>query len=148
MVADRVTVLSRMHTADAADGVKWESDGQGEFTVEAIRRKRRAAPMSFFICVTTPRSSSNRISSARSIKQYSDFIDHPVVIDVEKEKDGNKTSEEETLNSRKAIWLRPKSEIKQEEYDDVLQTGRASDFEAPLKTIHVAAEGAMEFKAL
>jgi molecular chaperone HtpG len=48
---------------------------------------------------------------------------------------------------RKAIWLRPKSEIKQEEYDEFYKQV-ARDFEPPLKTIHVAAEGAMEFKAL
>ncbi len=81
------------------------------------------------------------------VKQYSDFIDHPIVMDVEKGKDGKKTIEEETLNSRQAIWLRSKSEIKPEEYKAFYKQ-MTRDFEAPLKTIHIAAEGAMEFRAL
>ena len=65
----------------------------------------------------------------------------------EKEKDGTKTTEEETLNSRQAIWLRPKSQIKEEEYAAFYRQ-ISRDGGDPLKTIHVAAEGAMEFRAL
>ena len=65
----------------------------------------------------------------------------------EKETDGKKETTDDTLNSRKAIWLRSKSEIKPEEYESFYKQ-ISRDFEPPLKTIHVAAEGAMEFKAL
>jgi len=139
MVADRVTVLSRM-AGDMTDGVKWESDGQpfekptrGTDVILHLREDAKEFLKPYRL--------------REIVKQYSDFIDHPVVMDVEKEKDGNKTTEQDTLNSRKAIWLRSKSEIKQEEYDEFYKQV-ARDFEAPLKTIHVAAEGAMEFKAL
>src|SRR5947209_20037872 len=68
-------------------------------------------------------------------------------MDVEKEKDGKKVVEEETINSRQAIWLRNKNEVKEEEYKAFYKQ-IARDFEDPLKTIHYAAEGAMEFRAL
>jgi molecular chaperone HtpG len=68
-------------------------------------------------------------------------------MDVEQEKDGVKTTTEETLNSRQAIWLRNKSEIKPEEYTAFYKQ-LSRDFEEPLKTIHVAAEGTLEFRAL
>jgi molecular chaperone HtpG len=107
MVADRVTVLSRPAGAGgAADGVKWESDGQGEFTVEPVRQadarnRRHPAP---------PRRRQGvpqGLAAARRVKRYSDYIEHPIVMEVD--------GKEETLNSRQAIWLRPKNELKAED---------------------------------
>jgi molecular chaperone HtpG len=141
----RVTVLSRP-AGSTSDGVKWESDGQGEFTVEPFEKPTRGTDVILHLREEAKEFLKD-YRLRQIIKQYSDFIDHPIVMDVENEKDGNKTTEEETLNSRKAIWLRPKAEIKQEEYDAFYkQVSR--DFEPPLKTIHVVAEGAMEFRAL
>ena len=77
------------------------------------------------------------------VKKYSDFVEHPIVIDVEKE--GNKT--EETLNARTAIWLRNKNDVKDEEYN-AFYKHLAHDTDDPLKTIHYKAEGQIEFKAL
>jgi molecular chaperone HtpG len=145
MVADRVTVISRT-AGSPADGVKWESDGQGEFTVEPAEKPTRGTDVILHLREDA-KDFLKSYQLRQVVRQYSDFIDHPVVIDVEEEKDGNKTTKEDTLNSRKAIWLRPKAEIKQEEYDEFYKQ-IARDFEPPLKTIHVAAEGAMEFKAL
>lgn len=147
MVADRVTVVSR--PAGTKDGVRWESDGQGDqggFSVETVEKEHRGTDVILHL-----REDSREFLSPwrirEIVKRYSDFIDHPIVMDVEKEKDGNKTTEEETLNSRQAIWLRPKQEIKPEEYAAFYkQVSR--DFDAPLKTIHVAAEGTLEFRAL
>jgi molecular chaperone HtpG len=146
MVADRVTVLSRM-AGEKSDGVKWESDGQGEFTVEPYEKPTRGTDVVLHL-----RDDGKEFLKPwrlrEIVKQYSDFIDHPIVMDVDHEdKDGKKTTEEDTFNSRKAIWLRPKNEIKQEEYDEFYKQ-LARDFEPPLKTIHVAAEGTMEFRAL
>ncbi len=145
MVADRVTVLSRQ-AGDKTDGVKWESDGQGEFTVEPYEKPTRGTD----VILHLREDAKDFLKSWRLheiVRQYSDFIDHPVVMDVEREKDGKKTTEEQTFNSRKAIWLRPRSEIKQEEYNEFYQQ-LSRDFEPPLKTIHIAAEGVTEFKAL
>lgn len=145
MVADKVTVLSRM-AGPISDGVRWESDGQGEFTVEPYEKPTRGTDVILHLR-DDAKEFLKPFRLREIVKQYSDFIDHPVVIDVEREKDGNRATEEETLNSRKAIWLRPKNEIKQEEYDEFYRQ-IARDFEPPLKTIHVAAEGTMEFRAL
>jgi molecular chaperone HtpG len=145
MVADKVTVLSRM-AGPVSDGVKWESDGQGEFTVEPYEKPTRGTDVILHLR-DDAKEFLKPYRLREIVKQYSDFIDHPIVTDVEREKDGNKTTEEETLNSRKAIWLRPKNEIKQEEYDEFYKQ-LARDYEGPLKTIHVAAEGTMEFRAL
>ena len=144
MAADRVTVVSR--PAGATEAVRWESDGQGDFSVEPAERARRGTDVILHL-----REDAKEFLSPwrvrEIVKRYSDFIDHPIVMDVEREKDGNKTTEEETLNSRRAIWLRPKHEIKPEEYHAFYkQVSR--DFEDPLKTIHVAAEGTLEFRAL
>ena len=145
MVADRVTVLSRM-AGDKSDGVRWESDGQGEFTVEPYEKPTRGTDVILHLREDA-KEFLQPYRLREIVKQYSDFIDHPIVMDVEREADGKKTTEEETFNSRKAIWLRPKNEVKQEEYDEFYKQ-LSRDFEPPLKTIHVAAEGVMEFRAL
>src|SRR5205085_9094966 len=82
------------------------------------------------------------------VKKYSDFVEHPIVMDVEKEDENKKkTSVEETLNSRKAIWLRPKAQITPEEYNEFYKH-LSHDSENPLKTVHYTAEGTIEFRAL
>jgi molecular chaperone HtpG len=145
MVADKVTVLSRPPGA-GAEGVRWESDGQGEFTVEPYDKPSRGTEVILHL-----RDDAKEFLAAWRLRdvvhRYSDFIAHPIVIDVEKEADGNKTTEEETLNSRQAIWLRSKNEVKPEEYNAFYKQ-LTRDTEDPLKTIHVAAEGTLEFRAL
>src|SRR5207253_11414267 len=80
------------------------------------------------------------------VKKYSDFIDQPIVIDVERDgKDGKKTTEEETINSRQAIWLRQTSQVKEEEYKEFYKLV-ARDVHDPLKTIHYAADAPTEFR--
>ncbi len=139
MVADRVTVVSRP-AGSPADGVKWESDGQGDFTVEPHEKATRGTDVTLHL-----REDAKEFLSPwrlrEIVKRYSDYIEHPIVADAEKEKEGEKATEEETLNSRQAIWLRSRSEVKPEEYTAFYkQIG--NDDEDPLKTIHIAAEGA------
>src|SRR5262249_2235943 len=82
------------------------------------------------------------------VKKYSDFVEHPIVMDVETEDEKkNKTTVEETLNSRKAIWLRPKAQITPEEYNEFYKH-ISHDFNNPAKVIHYSAEGVIEFRAL
>lgn len=144
MVADRVTVVSR--PAGSKEGVRWESDGQGEFSIEAVEKERRGTDVILHLREDA-REFLQPWRIREIVKRYSDFIDHPIVMDVEKEKDGTKTVEEETLNSRQAIWLRPKGEIKPEEYNAFYKQ-ISRDLDDPLKVIHVAAEGTLEFRAL
>jgi molecular chaperone HtpG len=147
MVADRVTVLSRPAGGAASDGVKWESDGQGQFTVEPHEKPARGTDV-----IVHLRADAKEFLDAwrlrEIVKRYSDYIEHPIVLEVEKDKDGKKTREDETLNSRQAIWLRPRTEVKPEEYAAFYrQVG--NDDDEPLRTIHLVAEGgATDFRAL
>ena len=144
MVADRVTVLSRQ--AGVREGVRWESDGQGEFTVEPAEKATRGTD----VILHLKKEEQEFLEPYRLrgiIRKFSDFIEYPVVMDIEKEVDGKKTSEEETVNSRKAIWLRNKSENTPEEYNEFYRQ-ISSDYEPPARVIHYAAEGGQEFKAL
>jgi molecular chaperone HtpG len=147
MVADRVTVLSRPAGGGPGDGVKWESDGQGQFTVEPHEKATRGTD----VVLHLREDAKEFLSEWRLreiVKRYSDYIEHPVVTEVEREKDGKKSVEEETLNSRRAIWLRPRTELKPEDYAAFYKQISHDDAE-PLKTIHVVAEGgATDYRAL
>jgi len=146
MVADKVTVISRM-AGDPRDGVKWESDGQGEFSVETIEKPARGTEVILHL-KPEERDFLNEHQLRQIVKKFSDFIEHPVVMDVEKtDENKNKTIVEETLNSRKAIWLRGKSENTPEEYNAFYKQ-IANDFEDPAKVIHYTAEGVNEFRVL
>jgi molecular chaperone HtpG len=146
MAADRVTVLSRPAGAGADEAVRWESEGQGEFTVEAADKPSRGTDVILHLRDDAKEFLQGwRLRDV--VKRYSDFIDHPIVLVTQEDKDGKKETKEETVNSRQAIWLRPKNEVKPEEYNEFYKQ-LARDTEDPLKTIHVAAEGTMEFRAL
>jgi molecular chaperone HtpG len=146
MVADRVTVISRT-AGDPRDGIKWESDGQGEFTIESVEKPTRGTDVILHL-KAEERDFLNEYTIREVVKKFSDFIEHPIVMDVEKtDENKNKSVVEEVLNSRKAIWLRNKSENTAEEYNAFYKQ-LANDFEEPAKVIHYTAEGANEFKVL
>src|SRR2546423_10304717 len=105
MAADRVTVLSRA-AGESTAGVKWESDGQGEFTVEEYDKPTRGTDVILHLREDA-KEFLDEWRIREIVKRYSDFVAHPIVL-VGKEK-------EETINSRQAIWLRSKSEVKEEE---------------------------------
>ena len=146
MVADRVTVLSR--PAGGIEGVKWESDGQGQFTVEAYDKPTRGTDVVLHL-----RDDAKEFLGSWQlrdiVKRYSDYIEHPIVLEEQEEKDGKTSAKEETLNSRQAIWLRSRSEVKEDEYHAFYRQISHDPDGEPLKTIHIAAEGgAVEFRAL
>src|SRR5262245_61194920 len=146
MVADKVTVITRAAGSAPADGTKWESDGQGSFTVEATEKPSRGTDVILHLKEDAKEFLEQwRLRSL--VRKFSDFLEHPVVMDVEKETDGKKEVAEEMLNSRRAIWLRNKSEVKREEYDEFYKS-LAHDTEPPATVIHYAAEGKTEFKVL
>ena len=163
MVADKVTVLTRLaeggplapraegsESARGASGppsgTKWASDGQGSFTVEPAEKPTRGTDVVLHL-KDDAKDFLDTWKLRSLVKKFSDFIEHPVVMDVETEKDGNKETTEETLNRRKAIWLRNKSEVKPEEYEEFYKQ-ISHDADAPAATIHYAAEGKTEFKVL
>ena len=146
MVADGVTVLSRP-AGDPKNGVRWESDGQGEFTVETVEKPRRGTDVILHL-KEEDRDFLNDYRLRGVVKKFSDFIEHPVVLEVEKENDkGEKTRQEETLNARKAIWLRNKSEVTPEEYAEFYKQ-ISHDAEAPARVIHYNVEGLQEYRVL
>jgi len=145
MVADKVTVLSRP-AGDPDHGVKWESDGQGEYAVETVRKNTRGTEVILHL-----KSDEKEFLDPWRLRQivhrFSDFLEHPVVMDVEKEEKDKKTIVEETLNSAKAIWLRAKSEVTEDEYAEFYKQ-MSGDVEKPAKVIHYTVEGQQEFRVL
>jgi molecular chaperone HtpG len=150
MVADKVTVVTRP-AGTASDATKWESDGQGTYSLEATEKPSRGTDVILHL-KEDAKDFLNPWKVRALVRKFSDFLEHPVVMDVEKEVKGEgeetkKEIVEETLNSRKAIWLRNKSEVKPEEYEEFYKS-LAHDTEPPADVIHYAAEGKTEFRVL
>jgi molecular chaperone HtpG len=146
MVADKVTVVTRPAGSAPAEGTKWESDGQGTFTIEAAEKPARGTD----VILHLKDDAKDFLAPHRLrglVRKFSDFLEFPVVMDVEKEVDGKKQTVEETLNSRKAIWLRGKSEVRPEEYAEFYKS-LTHDTDAPAEVIHYKAEGKTEFRVL
>lgn len=145
MVADKVTVESRMHGKEA---VRWISEGTGSFTVSEGARETRGTSVTLHLKDEAAEYLEEyRLRSL--VKKFSDFVEHPVVmLATEKdEESGEEKKTEDVLNTRKAIWLRAKSEITTEEYTEFYKH-ISHDFNDPAEVIHYNAEGAIEFKAL
>jgi len=158
MVADRVTLETRK--AGAADaGCRWESTGDGTYTVEECTRELRGTEITLHL-KDEFKGYLDEWKIRSIVKKYSDYIQYPVTMDVTrtetakgvdgKEIEGAGTidkTEEQTLNSMKAIWTRPKSDVTEEEYTEFYKHV-SHDYDAPFRTIHFSAEGTSEFKAL
>jgi molecular chaperone HtpG len=151
MVADEVTVISRAAGADKA--VCWESTGQGSFTVKDAEKEERGTDIILHMRENaTEYLEPWEIKSL--VKRFSDFVEYPIILVTQEKPEGKEDDEdaaletkEETINSRKAIWLRPKSEVSDDEYA-AFYKHITHDFADPLQTIHYSAEGTLEFKAL
>ena len=144
MVADRVDILTRKAGSDKA--WKWSSDGREAFTIEEAQRDGQGT----MIILHMKEDAKNyldywKISSI--IKKYSDFIEYPIRMRHTVRKDDKETVEDSTLNSMKAIWLRPESEVTPEEFNS-FYTHLSGQIGEPLKRISYSAEGTSEFKAL
>ena len=146
MVADRVT----LHTQKAGlnNGVVWESSGDGTYTIDEVPRPEgTGTTITLHLKEFTEEDNVSDFTddwTLRSlVKKYSDFISHPIMMKT-KTKDAE---EDQTLNSMKALWLRPSAEIKPDEYNEFYKH-LSHDWVDPLKTIHYKAEGTMEFTCL
>lgn len=145
MVADRITVITRAATSDK--GVKWESDGQGSYTIEEFDKPERGTRI--ILHLKEPGEGEENYSSEwtlrSTVKKHSDFVAYPVVMDAKPH--GDEPPEEDVLNSMKAIWSRPKAEISEEEYNEFYKHV-SHDWTAPLTRLHLKLEGTTEFDAL
>ncbi|HEX9112885.1 MAG TPA: molecular chaperone HtpG [Nitrospirota bacterium] len=153
MVADKVTVLTRKATEKTNKAVKWESTADGSFTVDEAEKDRPGTDVTLHL-KDEEKKYLNEWEIRSVIEKYSDYIEHPVVMDMEREKEDPadkskrvKVVEEERMNSGKAIWLKDQSEISAEEYNDFYKH-ISHDFADPAKVIHYRAEGTSEFTAL
>ena len=149
MVADSVTVHTRP-AGSPADGIRWNSDGQGQYTIESAEKATRGTDVILHL-KDDAKDFLNEYKLRSLVKKFSDFIEHPVVMDTEEEEgdgdDKKKVTVEETLNNRKAIWLRQPREVKEEEYAEFYKV-LSNDDAPPAKTLHFTIEGKSEFKAL
>jgi molecular chaperone HtpG len=145
MVADSVEVVSRK--AGEKSGWKWTSDGKGAFTVTPAADAARGARITLHL----KKDAEEFLDPHRLrqiVKTYSDHIALPVILDpIAEDKEPEKKSEAETLNSASALWMRAKSDVTAEQYKEFYHhVGHA--FDDPWHTLHYRAEGAIEYTAL
>lgn len=140
IVADRVTLVTRRAGVEESAAVRWESDGQGEYTLEPARKAGRGTDVILHL-----KSGEDEFLDPYRlrtiIRKYSDHIPLPVEMPVEGKQ------EHEMVNRAAALWTRPRNEIKPEEYDEFYKH-IAHDFEGPLAHVHSHVEGKQEYTLL
>ncbi len=163
MVADEVTVITRRHGEDAAHC--WKSSGADGYTISECEKD---APGTDVVMRLKPDTEDERygeyLETGRLqalIKKYSDYIRHPIRMEVEDYRQKDKPEdagddyqpewetvvEEKTINSMVPLWQRPRSKVTQEEYDSFYRE-KFGDWQPPLATVATSSEGAVTFKAL
>ncbi|EFB71785.1 High temperature protein G [Providencia rustigianii] len=144
IVADKVTVRSRAAGAPASEGVFWESEGEGEYTIADIEKADRGTEITLHLRDDEKEFLDNwRLRSV--ISKYSDHIALPVEIEEKNEEDGTVTWEK--INQAKALWTRSKSEISDEEYAEFYKHV-SHDYADPLTWAHNRVEGKQEYTSL
>jgi len=150
LVADRVTLETRRAGLDAEDGVRWESNGEGEYTIEPVTLPRRGTTVTLHLRAEMDEFLS-QARLAGIVRKYSDHIALPIRMPKETwdgdAKAMKKSAEDETVNSASALWARPKSEITEEQYAEFYKHV-AHDWEAPLAHVHARVEGRTEYTQL
>jgi molecular chaperone HtpG len=142
IVADKVTVETRRAGEPADHGVRWESDGQGEFSVETIERERRGTRVTLHLKEDeTDFVEAFRIETL--IRKYSDHIGFPVALLDRADDD----KESKVINSATALWTRSRSEISDDEYKEFYKY-LTHDFADPLTWSHNRVEGKREYTSL
>ena len=141
IVADKVTVTSRKAGLSPEQGVRWESDGKGEFTIETIMRKKRGTEIVLHL-KEDAKDLANDYQLREICRRYSDHISLPIKM--------LKTGEEkgwETVNQATALWRRAKNEITDEDYKEFYKHV-SHDFSEPLAWLHSKVEGKNEYTTL
>ncbi len=144
VVADKVTVLTRRADAPASEGVKWESDGKGEYSLEQVEQPQRGTAV--ILHLKAEEDDFLKGWQLKSlIRKYSDHVAFPIRTPVEK--DGKPTDEFETTNAASALWAKPKSEISDEDYQGFYKS-LGHDFNDALAWTHNRVEGSQSFTTL
>ncbi|SEP51635.1 molecular chaperone HtpG [Amycolatopsis saalfeldensis] len=155
MVADKVTLVSRRAGTD--EGVRWESEGEGTYTIAQVEDAPQGTAVTLHL---KPADDEDHLFDYTSpwkvreiVKRYSDFITWPVrmvkqnPLEPDAEDTAEKAPELETVNSRKALWARPSSEVSEDEYHEFYKH-ISHDWNNPLETVRMQAEGTFEYQAL
>ena len=163
MVADQVTVTSKAYGSDQA--WRWQSDGKDGYTIEPCEKAGAGTDVVLHIKANTEDDHYDEYLEqyriADLVKKYSDYIHYPIVMLMHKSRQKPRPEdagddykpewedydEWQTLNSMVPLWQRPKSEVKDEEYNQFYKE-KYGDWEDPLSVVHVSAEGAVEYKAM
>lgn len=149
IVADKVDVFSRRAGAPASEGVHWSSKGEGEFEVATVEKAERGTRIVLHL-----KSGEDEFADGwrlrNIIKKYSDHIALPIELPKEvaaTEGEEQPAVEWETVNRASALWTRPRTEIKDEEYQEFYKH-IAHDYENPLSWSHNKVEGKLEYSSL
>jgi molecular chaperone HtpG len=156
MVADKVELLT--HKAGESAATKWESSGDGTYTIETVEHAPQGTTVTLHL---KPEDKDDALHDYTSewkirtlVKKYSDFIAWPIRMDVAVRTPASEDGGEETvsietatLNSMKALWARPKDEVSDEEYKEFYKH-IAHAWDEPLEVISMKAEGTFEYQAL
>jgi molecular chaperone HtpG len=150
IVADRVTLVTRRAGLTPEHGVRWESTGEGEYTVETIAKDTRGTDVVLHL-----RPEEDELLSGfrlrEILRKYSDHITVPILMKKERwdttAREQVPTEEDERINQASALWARPKSEITEEQYHEFYKHV-AHDFDPPLAYSHSKVEGRQEYTQL
>jgi molecular chaperone HtpG len=148
IVADRVSVFTRRAGEQPGQGVRWESDGGGEFSIEIAEKASRGTDVTLHL----REGQDDLLSGTRLrsiIRRYSDHIVQPILMRKEEWKDGSmqKVAGDETVNQASALWARPRGEITDDEYK-AFYKHVGHDFEDPLAWTHARVEGRQDYTLL
>ena len=142
IVADRVEVESRRAGLPSDQAVRWESDGQGEFSIESVDLPARGTRVTLHL-KDAESGFSDSLRLETLIRKYSDHIAFPVLLS----KAGDADTEPQTVNSATALWIRSRSDIGDEEYKEFYKH-LSHDFADPLCWSHNRVEGKKEYTTL
>lgn len=156
IVADRITVESRRAGMAAGEGVRWSSDGTGEFSVETIERAQRGTDVILHLRADADEQQFDDLLSAWKLKsivsRYSDHISLPIEMrrrewNADEKREVVVEGEWEQVNKAAALWARPKAEVEESQYIEFYKQ-LAHDDEAPLAWTHNRVEGRTEYTQL
>jgi molecular chaperone HtpG len=148
ILADKVTLSTRRAGLTAEHGVRWESTGSGDYTLEVIDKPARGTEIVLHLREGEDEFLNDwKIKSI--IRKYSDHITLPIVMKKSDWKDGEQvpTDEDETVNQASALWSRAKNDITEEQYEEFYKHV-AHDFDKPLAWSHNRVEGKQEYISL
>lgn len=143
IVADKVTLLTRRAGLTAEHGVRWESNGEGEYSIEIEEKTNRGTDVILHL-----REGEDEFLDGyrlrNIIQKYSDHISIPIVMPMA---DEEKAGEEETVNKASALWARPKKDVQDSEYQEFYKHV-GHDWDEPLAWVHNHVEGKLSYTTL